>query len=322
MDILNTKILRLVCKGEGVFVNLYQLSKKLKCHRSSAKRRVDMILKRKIINPPKCFYNGLYKNLPLFVVDFVNYPVDDRHMNRLIKDKHVVGLFKIRQGEYNLLSLSFFRDILTHKVWEDDVFYRDELVGDSEGIYIPFQFLFKHNVNDIYRRLKQKNERNYVGEPLDDLSYKILIHLLKGDFLSINSNVISKKLEVHYKTVKKRIEKLLKERIIAKPQCYFPNLFSPPGRLLVVTMIETRISPEFGKYLKRDPHVVAFAKINKDQYTHLIISSHNSIATFTEWSENARAMFKEIRAAQVTFIPAENIIKSDFDGLVKYLLNV
>ncbi|VVB75854.1 Uncharacterised protein [Candidatus Tiddalikarchaeum anstoanum] len=321
MDSLDKSILKLVCSGQGVFVNLYQLSKTLKCHRNSAQSRINDLISRGIILPPFCFYSNILKSYPLFVLGFVNYPVDDNHMNRLVKDYNIVGLFKIRQADYNLLFFGFFKDIVSHKVWEDKLFYQDTSVGDSESIYVPTEFFLKVDFNDLMRRLKEKDERDYIGESLDDLSFNILMRLLNGDFVSINTSFIGKKLGVHRKTVKNRLDLMFKNKIIDNPSCFFPNFFSPPGRLLVVTLIESRVSPQLFSYLKNDPHVVGFAKINKERYTHLLISSHNSIATFTSWSEKARAKFSEIKAAEVIFIPSENVIKSRFDVLTNYLLS-
>lgn len=322
MKLLDNKLLRLVSSGEGVFVNLYRLSRSLKCHRDSAKNRLDALVNRGIITMPRCFYRGLFSKLPLFVMGFVDYPPSKEYVDKLKAEPHVTGLFKIRKGEYNLLFFSFFESLFDYKKWQDLRFYQDDSVGGSDSSYVPVEFIFKFDPNDVVRRLVEKNERSYAGAPLDDLSFKIMVHLLKGDFVSINSNYLSKKLSVHHKTVKNRINALIKGGVLDKPACFFPSFLLPPDRLLVITFIETRVSSEFIEHLKKDPHVIMLAKENKGKYTYIAASTHKSIATFTDWSENMRIRFKGVKAADALFVPYENVIKSDFSGLASRLLKI
>lgn len=318
MDSVDKKILSYLCLGEGVFINMYKLSKNLNCHRNTVRSRVNSLLEHKIIRPPTCLYNLLFEKLPLMSIDYVNYPLDK--IDKIVQDPNVVGVYKVHEGEYNILTFSFWKNVLAHKVWEEKNFYEDALVGDSEAMYIPTAFIFKMNFNGILPRLIEKNARVFGGQVLDNLSFRILCYLLKGNFLWINEQAIAKKVGVHRRTVKRRISTYFNKNIISSPKCYFYSYFTPPDRLMVLSLFESRNPKLLRTYFKKDPHVMMLTKVNRMEYTHLILSSHNSISTYTNWSDGFRRAFKHVGGQDVIFIPSENILKTDFNPIIKKLL--
>ncbi len=319
MDDVDRQILSQLCLGGGVFVNMHRLSKNLNCHRNTVRSRVRMLLDKRIIHRPRCFYNPLLENRSLISIDFVDCPVSE--VSDVVRKPNVVGVYRIHKGEHNTLILGFWENVLSHKVWEGNYFYKNNSVGGTESVYIPSEFIIKMNFNGILPRLIEKKARVFGSVVLDDLAFKILCYLVRGDFLWINEHAISKKVGVHRKTVKRRISSYFENNIIKKPRCYFHSYFTPPHRLMVVSLFESR-NPRFLRtYFKRDPHIIMLAKINHFNYTHLVLSSHNSITTYSKWSDSFQTAFKDIVGGpDVSFVPSENVLKADFDPVIKNLL--
>ncbi len=98
MDEVNLRILKEICSGTGLFINLSYLSRKLKKHRNTIKVRVNELLESKIINPPIFPFFRQYKAHPLLIIILADLPPTEDVLEWMRKDKHIFAAFKIRQG--------------------------------------------------------------------------------------------------------------------------------------------------------------------------------------------------------------------------------
>ena len=68
----------------------------------------------------------------------------------------------------------------------------------------------------------------------DELNLRILRYLVSGQGVKVNISALARKLEIHRATVKRRIEKLYRDRILNEPQYPFPQLFKEYPLLILV----------------------------------------------------------------------------------------
>ena len=97
-DDLNLKILKLVCEGEGVEINISELAKMFGKHRNTIKNRLDKLLDNNIIYKPLYPFFYIYKQFPLFVIE-KNYFMRDEKTDYFIeKDPAIWGAFSTATG--------------------------------------------------------------------------------------------------------------------------------------------------------------------------------------------------------------------------------
>jgi len=302
-DPINLKILNLIVSGKGVEVNISKIAKKLNKHRNTIKDRVNRLFENNIINKPQYPFSFLFKAFPLMVISEVNFLRDRKTKHFIEFDEHIFAAFFYKEEEYNTLMISFHENVCSHVQWRDQCI-KNEVIPKREGGY-PSQVLYlgtgcfeKYNpsvsINVIEENLKTKRQKTIKGVEFDDLTFQILIRLLRGDGIRTNENLLAKKLNVHRRTIERRIENLYNQGIIGRPVCYFPRVIVPPEYILVKSLIQIKNKEEeVIKTLKNDPHLTWIIKAvtGRGGFNLLLFSTFYKIEDHLEWQEELDQRF-------------------------------
>lgn len=294
-DKLNLNILRKICSGQGLDVNLRYLSSVLNKHRETVRRRVLELQERKIIDRPIFPFIELYREYPVFVIAYADLP-DDENVVRWVKtDKHVFGAFKVREGDYNMMLFEFHRSLDDYMRWRDRLTIEGKIPEragrtPSSAIYVSNQLVFKYEPNSaiklIEREFEEKGKVTLNDQVIDEVSLKILSMLVNGKGIRVNENLLARELGIHRATVKKRIGKMVEAGIILEPLCRFPAFFVPPDYLLVFSLVEVKSKKEeVEKRILADPHVSLAYRISQGRYNLLLFETHKSIEEYLIWED-------------------------------------
>ena len=314
-DPTNLELLNLLVSGEGVELNISQLAKMLNKHRKTIKDRANRLFEKNIINKPQYAFPYLFKEFPLMVISKTNFLRDENTRRFIENDNHIFAAFFFKEEEYNTLMISFHKDVCSHVKWRDYCI-KNEIVPKRQGGY-PSEVLYlggrcfekfdpSTSARIIEEKLENRPRKSIKGIDLDDLSYRILINLLKGIGLRTNENLLSKKLNIHRRTVERRIKILQKERIIGRPVCFFPRLIAPPGYILVKSLMQIKNNEEeVIKKLKNDSHVTWLIKgiTGKGGYNIVLFSIFEKIEEHIAWQEEiSKKYHNEIGALKNTYL--------------------
>ena len=304
-DEINLKLLEYIVSGKGVNINISELSKNLNKHRNTIKNRVDKLFDYKIINKPKYPFPCLFKELPLMVISRDNLLRDEKTKHFIEYSDPIFAAFFFKEEEYNTLMISFHKDVCSHVNWRDDII-RQEIIPERDGGY-PSQVIQlgtgcfeKFNtsapIHIIGQNLKTKRQQTIRGVEMDGLSFEILSKLLHGFGIRTNENFLSKELNVHRRTIERRIEHLLRERVIRRPVCFFPRLLVPPEYILVKSLVQVKnMEDEVLKYFKNDNHITWIIKAvtGKGGFNFVIFSTFYKIEDHLEWEEELDERFPD-----------------------------
>ena len=305
-DEKNLKILKAICSGIGLSVNLSYLSRNLKKHRNTIRTRVELLLKNKIINPPMFpFVFGLFKAYPLIVLVYADLPHTPEIMKWMREDKHIFAAFKIRLGRHNTLLIVFQKDILSYHLWREDITEKGkipsrEVRAPSEAHFFSNRLVVKYEPNEGIKILKSEFEKNNnlilhnfdYTHKLNELDIKIMELLLNGKGIRLNETFLVKKLGMHKKTIRRRIQIMLKEKLILNPVCRFPSFFVPPNCVLQIARIEIhKNKKEVLQFLKQDHHIPISFHICEKRFNYLLFEIFFEAGDHVEWSSRLREKF-------------------------------
>ncbi len=319
-DRLNLQLLKFVCSGSGVQVNINHLSKRFGKHRKTVKDRVTRLLAHRLVDRPVCPFLGLFRELPLLVTVYAELPSDRKTAEWMKKDSHIFGAFRIRQEEYNTLLLMFYKSVLDYQMWRESLVKNGKIPEragrqPSNASYFPTGAVMKYEPgagiglieNEFLRRKKAGKKLRVEGFGIDELTLSILKCLVNGEGLKVNENWLSKKLGVHRKTIANRIAAMTKAGLILPPVCRFPSFFMPPGFLLVLSLVELK-DPR-GKALARianDPHVSLAFRISLGRYNTLMFSAHHKIEEHLAWDAE-----QDFGAAKIVYLTSRMTVSID-----------
>ena len=292
-DELNLRLLSLLCAGKGLEINLLKLSKVLDRHRETIRKRVKELLRQKIIDRPIYPYIELFKEYPLLVIAYADLPNDGRTENWLSLDKNIFSAFKVREGDYNMMLFEFHRGLEEYLMWRDRLTVEGKIPErrvriPSSVIYVSNRSILKYEPNVSLKlieiEMSNRGKTKIGNVTLDPLTLQIMKSLLSGVGIKTNENLIGRDLQIHRATVKNRIQKLLRARIILPPLCRFPNFFVPPDFLLVFSMLELKHrSSDFEKDILHDPHISVAYHISQGRYNLLLFEVHRTIEDYLIW---------------------------------------
>jgi len=293
-DELNLKLLREICSGSGVEVNISELSRSLKKHRNTIRDRLEPLFKNNIINKPIYPFFWLYREYPLMVIVRADLPRDEVTNNFIEKDPHIFAAFFKKEEEYNTLMIMYHKDIYSYQQWRSGLVKEGKLPPretryPSEATFFSNQTFVKYNPSHLINLIENdinKIQGKLNGYKLDALSLQMLKKLLYGIGIQTNENYLSEQLGVHRKTIERRISLFLKEKIILKTTCRFPRFVVPPNYTLVISLIEIKKHPDkIEKAWNNDPHVPIILRASTGRYTHLIFSCFYLMEDHLEWQE-------------------------------------
>jgi len=165
-----------VCSGDGVDVNLTKLAKALGKHRSTVRKRVNDLIEKKIINPPVCPFPGVFKHFPLIILTFADLPHTEQTLKNLRNDGHVFALFRLRERGYNSLLIQFHKSVVDHQIWRERLIKK---IGrfTSQSTYIPNQLMFKYDPSAVVSYIEEDVKKGLLtvnNWKMDGLSFEIV----------------------------------------------------------------------------------------------------------------------------------------------------
>lgn len=298
-DELNLRLLRYLLSGDGVHVNISELSKELDIHWATAKKKIENLYKNNILNPPFYTFLQLSEEYPLLVLVKADMPRTQGIKNFYRDDSHIFAAFSCMEGFYNTFLIEYFGGLEEYHSWRGDIVKQDKIPDRGERTPAHAEFFsnrltFKYEPTCFIDKMADKfEEKGFIelsGQRIEDDSFRILKKVMKGESIRTNYSYIGRELGVNRKTVKRRIDDLLDKGIIEKPKCFFPNLFVPPGYNLIITLIEaTSDLSDIKDYLKKDENVPMAIETSTERYNFLVFSAFESIEEFFEWGEKLNA---------------------------------
>jgi len=142
-DERNLLLLKNICSGKGVDVNISMLSRLLRKHRNTIKERVTVLLKQGIIDRPVFPFIHLLNEYPLLVVTRADLPQSRKIEQWMKDDERIFASFKIREEEFNTMRLEFHTDLYGHYMWRDSLVKKG--VVPSRDTRFPSSVLFFSN---------------------------------------------------------------------------------------------------------------------------------------------------------------------------------
>ena len=302
-DMLNLDILENICSGTGVEVNISALANTFKRHRNTIKEQVKALFDYKIINRPIYPFMWLYQEYPLLVIVRADLPKSERTDKFLKEDEHIFGAFYVRDEEYNTLLIEFFKDIYEHGEWRKDIVAESkipprEIRYPAHALFFSNRHIIKYQPHaPIYRMeelYKNGEELELNGYKLNNLCFQIFKKLVLGEGIRTNENMLAQKLDVHRKTIERRVSDLLKAGIVTKPACRFPKFFVPPDHILVYYLVEVKKSwDKVIKAIKIDPSIPLAMEANVGRYNLLLFGSFLNVEDHFNWEESYDTRFPE-----------------------------
>jgi len=302
-DDLNLDLLESICSGEGVEVNINALSKTFKRHRNTIKDQVNALFENKIIDKPIYPFMWLYKEYSLLVLTQSDLPRNEAIDKWLREDENIFAGFYVRDEEYNTMLIEFHADLYSHAQWKKrivsekkipprDLRYPANTLFFSTGQILKYQPHSPiYTMEEVYAAGKTIEINGYKMNPL---CFQILKSLMLGEGIRTNENLLATKLDVHRRTIERRIQAMIDEKIISKPICRFPKFFVPPNQILVVSIIEIKKSKEnIFKAIRTDPHIPLAVEASVGRYNLLLFGVFSNVEDHFEWEEKYDARFPE-----------------------------
>lgn len=312
-DSLNIDILQLACAGQCIDINVSELSSILGKHRTTIQSRLDDLFQYEIIDSPFLPFRWLLNELPFFVIEKIKLPRDEKTNLWIELDPYILAAFFVKEEEFNTLMIEQHKDLYDYQLWKERMLSEDKvtLKGGSDYIssepyYLSTKAISKYKPEVSFEILKDNFKRGIhtqiKGLDLDDIYIDLLEALLSGKGIHINANSIAKSLGVNRKTIQRRLEILLKEKIVLPPVCGFPRIWAPPDYLLVISLLEiTKNKRRIEKHLNDDPHVTMLFRANVGRYNLLTFSSFHRMDDYLVYEEANDQRFPDTFGAVKNF---------------------
>jgi len=184
----------------------------------------------------------------------------------------------------------------------------------SSTAYFSNQLMIKYNPSTGINLIEQDYKRNgsvrLRGYELDELDLDIIRCLVNGKGVKTNHTLLCDKTGLHRKTVEKRIDALVGDRLLAPPVCRFPNFFVPPNYLLTYMLVQfKKLDERILNEIIIDPHIPIAVQTIHEKYNMLIFGNHSSLDDHIAWEENYRTLFPDsFGSAEITYLSPEMTI--------------
>jgi len=294
-DRLNLDILDNICYGTGVEVNISALSKTFKKHRNTIQNQVKALFEHRIINTPIYPFIWLYQEYPLMVVVRAELPKTEEIDRFLREDQHIFGAFYVRDEEYNTLLIEYHNNLHSYGEWKKKIVEEHkipprEIRYPAHALFFSNTHIIKYQPHSPIFKMENKyesgEELEINGFKMNILCFQILKALVLGNGIRTNENLLAKKLNVHRRTIERRISSLLRENIITKPACRFPKFFVPPNQILVYCLVEIKKSKDkIINAIKSDPCIPLALETSMGRYNMLLFKVFFSVEDHFKWEE-------------------------------------
>ncbi|MHA2272045.1 MAG: hypothetical protein ACXACI_09300 [Candidatus Hodarchaeales archaeon] len=309
----NLKLLTLICSGVGVEINISELSLILKKHRKTIQDRVNRLFEHKIINKPVYPLSWLMKEYPFMVISKSKFPRDEKTKYFIEYDPQIFAAFFYMEENYNTLMIEYHKDLFSYEVWRDSILEQEKisLSGthfSSDAIFLSARRMVRFDssvsINLVKQNVESHRQTTINGFECDSLSFKILKLLMYGKGIRTNKSYLAKKLGIHRRTIERRLQALLEEKIVSMPVCFFPRMLAPPEYMIVLTLIKIQKQENILlKALQEDIHIPMIIKAKIGRYNLFLLSTFYKIEDHLEWQEKIDQRFPEcIGSVQNTYL--------------------
>lgn len=304
-DELNLEILKLICSGKGVDINVNYLSRKLNKHRTTIYQKITKLLEHRIIEKPIYNFYGLLNELPLLVMEKGDFPRTPEINHWIEKDPHIWGAFFVKYEDFNTFLIILQKDLYTYQEWKESFLENEKFKSSIQQNYYPSEVVYLSTKNIIKYKphvsiplisnyLKIDENFKLSNLRFDTLTLDILATLANGEGISTNYNELSKLLNVHRKTIQRRVDILLQNNLINPPSCYFPRKWSPPDFILVFSLIEIKkYKNRLFNYLLNDNHIPLAIKTQANNYNLVTFGNFYKIEDHLTWMEDIDQRFPD-----------------------------
>lgn len=302
-DSLNLELLQLICSGEGVEINISELSQRLNKHRNTIAARIETLFSKRIIEKPFHPFPQIFDANPLLVFEKANLPRNQSTNKWIEHDPHIWAAFFVKDEEYNSLLIELHENLHAYQKWRDSIINENwvSLPSGQESIpsnviYLSTKAIIKNDplnsINLLKAQFLQFPELTINGLKMDKLYLNLIESLVSGVGVWTNPNLLSRKLDVHRVTVQRRLELLLKEGIISNPASRFPRIWAPPEYFIVLSLIELKKEKDrISKVLIEDPHPSLIVQSVAGKYNLVTISCFSRLRDHLTWEEELDQKF-------------------------------
>jgi len=119
----------------------------------------------------------------------------------------------------------------------------------------------------------------------------LLDNLVSGNAVSVNLSALSRFLDKHRNTIKKKVEKIFNHNIIDRPRFPFLGLYKIYP-LLAVVQLDMPENEKFEKWVKEDPYIFAAFRSRQGEYDTLLFIYHQNITSYQLWMESLPSILK------------------------------
>ena len=109
--------------------------------------------------------------------------------------------------------------------------------------------------------------------------------------MSVNLSVLSKILDKHRNTIKKKVENIFNHNILNQPIFPFLGLYKIYP-LLVVVQMNIPEDEKFKKWVREDPHIFAAFKFREGDYNILLFMYHQDVTAYQLYMDNLPSILK------------------------------
>jgi hypothetical protein len=241
------------------------------------------------------------------VISRSEFPRDKKTIQFIENDKQIFAAFFFKEESYNTLMIEYHKDLYSYQMWREKNFEKGEISLDdarypSEGIYLSMKRIVKYDprtsLKVVEENLNKQRQTQINGYKISSLSFQILSLLINGKGIQTNENLLARKLGIHRRTVQRRLQALLAEKIISSPVCRFPRLLVPPEYMMVLSFLEIRTQKEaILKALKKDIHIPMIIMAKVDRYNLFLVGTFYKIEDHLEWQEQLDQRFPQCIAS-------------------------
>ncbi len=300
-NLLNLEILECICNGDAVEINLNDLARSLGKHRNTVRTRVNELLENRIIKEPWYPFLWMYREYPLLVIARADLDRNGGTDRFLVDDEHIMSAYYVRDEEYKTLLIELHKDIHSYGVWRSSLVTEKKIPpretrAPADAIFFDMRHVIKYQPNAAIKVLELKHQDGEQvrinGCSMNNVCFQILKKLVQGEGIRTNENLLSKKLNVHRKTIERRVDALLRENVVGPPICRFPNLFVAPGQILVYHLVEIRkMNKNIIQTIRADPHIPLAVEASYKRYNLLMFGVFSSVEEHFMWVEQYDTRF-------------------------------
>jgi len=311
-DDFNLRLLRYLVSGSGVRVNINALANELDMHRTTIKNRLDSLLEKRILDKPRYPFIRLFEEYPLLILALADIPRNPQARSFFEEDPHIFAAYTCREGAYNTLLVEFFKDLETYHSWREKIVTEEKLPRresreTADVFFFSNRLCFKYNpacfVEEMGRLVARDGSMQLGGSRLDATDLRIMNSLSKGKDIYPNETFLAKELGTNRKKVQRRISLLVENKIIGSPKCYFPDLLTPPGYNLVITLLEIKSKKvQIKKDIMGNNYIPRALESSIGRYNTLLFSAFPTIDDFYEWTELLTGKYPDSIGAMSNFI--------------------